>query len=188
MHRGGVDRNYVRQFNIAAACADKDFKLARFDRPVVNENVVKRERALVKGDGNRLCFAGFKINFIKAFQFLFGTENRGFHVFNVNLRNFRAGDFAGVFHVKRNGENVRVGYRVRRHFQVGIFKRRIRQAETEGVAHGFVRAVEVTISYVNAFAILHVFRAHREVCAVDIVVEMFLESFGKFARRVCVAE
>ncbi|UKI47659.1 MAG: hypothetical protein L6V82_07285 [Clostridiales bacterium] len=64
----------MRQFNIAAACADKDFKLARFDRPVVNENVVKRERALVKGDGNRLYFAGFKINFIEAFQFLSGRK------------------------------------------------------------------------------------------------------------------
>ena len=148
--------------------------------PVFDDDVVVRKGTFVERDGNFFFFTRFQEDFHEAFEFLFGTEDGGFDVFDVNLRDFRSVDVSRVLDFEGGNEFFTLFDVGRGKSEVGVFEIGVRKTVTERIHNRFLCGVEISVTDVNAFAVLHRTGTHREITRHDVVAVFEGECFGKF--------
>lgn len=178
---GGLDVDGAAQADVLRGRADQDVEIAALDVPILDEDVVVGECAAVQREDDLLFLARFEEHLFEAFEFLLGTEDAAHFVRDIELGDFRTVALADVLDLEGDGERLAFVDVGGGKFEVGVLELGVGKPETEGEEHGLFRRFVVAVAHIDALAVLHRARSHREVARDDVVAVLDGEGLGEFA-------
>ncbi|RML74959.1 hypothetical protein ALP82_05137 [Pseudomonas savastanoi pv. fraxini] len=181
------------QADVLRRTTERQVEGVGINHPLIGFNVEVGQRAVIELNGHALAFARLEEHFLVAFEFLDRTLDFRVLLAHVQLSDFRTANLAGVGQIEGHLDR-RIAHRnARRHFDVAVTERGVRQAVTERVERLDAFLLVTAITQHQVILVIHVGQSvliveFREGSVSRVVFDVAFDTDRQLARRVDLAE